>query len=126
MPAVMASTGLIVTLHALLRDGLVVAGLLLLGVGIGDTVAGRLKVAQYEEVLRTAPSRPAADRAALFPTANEGQERRDLARTKLAFYHVLVSAGQLLSAVGFGLIALGIVRLRTQAGTHATPAASVN
>jgi uncharacterized membrane protein len=102
-------------LLALARSGIVIAGLLLLAVGVGDTVAGRLKITQYEELLRTTPVPPPADPAALFATASEGQERRDLARTKLAFYHLLLNAGQLLSAVGFGLIALGIVRVRMRA-----------
>ncbi len=102
-------------LEALARSGLVVAGLLVLGVGIGDTVAGRAKIAQYEEVLRRAPLSEPVDPAALFPTASEGRERHDLARTKLAFYHLLLTAGQILSAVGFGVIALGVLRARARA-----------
>jgi len=100
------------SLLALARSGVVIAGLLLLAVGVGDTVAGRIKIAQYEELLRTTPAPSPPDPAALFATASEGRERRDLARAKLAFYHLLLTAGQLLSAVGFGLIALGILRMR--------------
>jgi hypothetical protein len=108
-----------------LRSGLVVAGLLLLGVGVGDTVAGRIKIAQYEELLRTTPVPPPLDPTALFPTATEGRERQDLARTKLAFYHLLVTAGTLLSALGFGLIAIGILRVRARTAVRADlPAAN--
>jgi len=114
-----AGPGLLV----LARSGVVIAGLLLLAVGVGDTVAGRIKIAQYEELLRTTPAPPPADPAALFATASEGRERRNLARTKLAFYHLLLTAGQVLSAVGFGLIAFGILRVRMRpAGRGDAPA----
>ena len=108
-------------LSALVRSGLVVAGLLLLGVGVVDTIAGRTKIAQYEELLRTTPVPAPADPAALFPTASEGRERYDLARTKLAFYHLLLTAGQILSALGFGLIAVGILRVRVRAAVRTAP-----
>lgn len=104
-----------VTVRSLVRSGLVLAGLLLLGVGIGDTIAGRSKIAQYEELVRTtAASVPPRDPAALFPTASEGSERHELARAKLAFYQLLLTAGQLLSAMGFALLALGVLRLLRQ------------
>ena len=112
-------------LLAVARSGVVIAGLLLLAVGVGDTVAGRLKIVQYEELLRTTPAPAAADPAALFATASEGRERHDLARAKLAFYQLLLRAGQLLSAVGFGLIALGILRVRMRtAARNDVPAAN--
>jgi hypothetical protein len=102
------------TVQALLRSGLVVAGLLLLGVGIGDSIAGRTKIAQYQELLRTTAAAP-ADPAALFPTASEGQQRHQLAQAKLAFYQLLLTAGQLISALGFVLLAIGVLRLRLRA-----------
>src|SRR5262245_40496713 len=83
-----------------LRSSLIVAGLLLLGVSLGDTIAGRAKVVQYEELLRTTEATPPADPAALFPTASESRERHDLARMKLGFYHLLLTAGQVLIALG--------------------------
>jgi hypothetical protein len=105
-----------VSISSLARSGLVLAGLLLLGVGIGDTIAGRSKIAQYEELVRTtAASVAPRDPAALFPTASEGSERHELARAKLAFYQLLLTAGQLLSAVGFALLALGVLRVLRQA-----------
>jgi len=105
-----------VTLNALTRSGLVMAGILLLGVGLGDTIAGRSKIAQYQQLLRTtesveAPTGPAS----LFPTASEHQERYELARAKLAFYELLLSAGHILSAVGFALVAAGVLRIRFRA-----------
>jgi hypothetical protein len=98
--------------HQLVRSSLVVAGLLLAGVGVADTIAGRSKIAQYQEVLHATAVPAPSDPAALFPTASEGQERHELARAKLGFYQLFCVAGRILSAVGITLIALGVLRLR--------------
>jgi hypothetical protein len=105
----------VAALHALLRSGLVLGGLLLLGVGIGDLVAGHSKVTQYEQLLRDTQPRLQRDPAALFPTASEGEERHHLAKSKVAFYQLLITFGQLLSATGFALVALGVLRHRLRA-----------
>ena len=102
-------------LGAFLRSGLVLAGLLLLGVGIGNVIAGHSKIGEYEEVLRTSPTPPPPDPAVLFPKPSEALERRELARAKLAFYQLLLGAGQLLSALGVVLLAAGVLRLRLRA-----------
>ncbi len=103
------------SLHALLRNGFVLAGLLLLGVGLGDAIAGRMKLAQYQELVRSTAGTESRDPAALFPTASEGQERHAIARAKVGFYQLLFTAGQLLSAVGFVLLVIGILQLRVRA-----------
>ncbi len=115
------------SLRAVSHSGLVLAGVLLLAVGLGDTIAGRTKIAQYEDLLRTTAVAPApVDPAALFPTASESQERHDLARAKLAFYHLLVTVGQILSAGGLVLAAAGVLRLRISAArlAHDPPVAN--
>jgi MFS family permease len=91
--------------------GLVLAGLLLLTVGLGDIVTGRTKLLQYQDSLAQTPPAP-VDPTALFPTSSEGAERRGIVVAKLAFYQVLLTAGQLLAAAGFTLIAAGVVRAR--------------
>ncbi len=104
------------SLHALARSGLVLAGLLLLAVGLGNLVAGRTKIVQYEEVLRSAPpARPPADPAALFPPTSEGDERHELAIAKLAFYQLLLRTGWLLSLLGALLLSLGVLRVWVRA-----------
>lgn len=100
-----------ITVHALVRSPLVLAGLLLLSVGIGNSITGHSKIVQYEEVLRTTPSAPPPDPAVLFPKPSEASETRALAQTKLVFYQRLLSIGQLLSALGFALLAAGVLRL---------------
>lgn len=94
------------------RSSTVLAGLLLMGVGLGDLIAGHRKVRQYEEAVQvTRPTKP-VDPAALFPTSSETQERHELARAKLAFYQLLFTAGAMLSTLGFFLIAIGLMRSR--------------
>jgi len=104
-----------ITVHTLFRSGLVVAGLLFIGVGLCDAVAGSVKIGQYQELLRVTVERAPADPADLFPTASEGHERHELARAKLAFYQLLLTAGQLMAAVGFAFLAVGVLRLRLRA-----------
>src|SRR5262245_23596108 len=100
------------TLYALGRSGLVLAGLLLLGVGLGNTFAARSKLAQYRQVLLTTAGAPREQPPALFPKATETEERRELAHAKLGFYELLLIVGYWLSAIGFVLAAFGVLRLR--------------
>lgn len=97
-----------------MRSPLVVAGLLLFGVGMGDTIAGSGKIDQYEALLRSTPVVQADDPAELFPSVSEAQERRELARAKLGFYSLLVTVGQVLIAVGLALGMIGVVRARVR------------
>lgn len=99
-------------LIAFLRSPLVLSGLLLLSIGIAETILGRAKTREYEAILRETPSTPPQDPAALFPTVTEEQERRDVAEAKLAYYHLLTTAGQLMSGVGMLLFAAGFLRTR--------------
>ena len=95
---------------ALLKTPLVLSGLLLLSIGIAETLIGRLKVAEYSDILRQTPAVVAKDPAALFPTATEAQELRELGEAKLAYYHLLLTAGQLLAGLGLILFAAGLLR----------------
>jgi hypothetical protein len=94
------------------RNGFIVAGALLLGVGIGDMVAGRAKLHEYRAVVALAPAPDPPDPAALFPKASEAQERYAVAQAKLAFYQLLFLAGQLLAAAGVLLMGIGAFRQR--------------
>jgi len=100
------------TVRSLARSGWVVAGLLLLAIGVGDLVVGRTKLAQYHDVLEQVPAVRARDRAVLFPKVTEADEQRNVARAKLGFYNLLFLAGQMLTLGGLVLIVVGLVRLR--------------
>jgi len=88
----------------------VLSGLLLLAIGLAETLVSRLKISEYEGMLRQTPAVVAKDPAALFPTATEEQELRELGEAKLAYYHLLLTAGQLLAGLGLILFAAGLLR----------------
>jgi hypothetical protein len=100
------------SIRTLVRSGPVVAGLLLLGVGLGDVLVGRTKLAQYQSVLAQERTVRAHDPATLFPKVTEAEEQRAVARAKLGFYNLLFLSGQLLSLGGLLLVVVGLVRLR--------------
>ena len=95
---------------ALLKTPLVLSGLLLLSIGLAETLLGRMKIAEYETILRETPAVVAKNPEALFPTATEEQEARGIAEAKLAYYHLLLTAGQLMAGVGLILFAAGLLR----------------
>ncbi|HLK11963.1 MAG TPA: hypothetical protein VKW76_11320 [Candidatus Binatia bacterium] len=99
-------------IHGLLRNGFVLAGVLLLGVGAADALVGRIKCVQYEDIVRSAPAAEPRSPADLFPTASEGRERTAVARAKLGYYQLLLTAGDLFGAVGLFLLALGMLQVR--------------
>ena len=99
------------SLRMLSRSSLIVGGLLLLCIGLGDVVVGRTKLAQYQAVLAQAPAVRPRDPAVLFPKVTEAEEQRSVARAKLGFYNLLFLAGQLLTVVGLLLVVVGVVRL---------------
>jgi len=113
------------TLNQLMRSSLVVAGLLLIAIGVPESLTGRSKIAEYQEALREATPPAPADPAALFPKATEGQERYELARAKLGFYRLILHTGQGLSALGFTLLAIGVLRLRRVRAPRAPTATPV-
>ena len=112
------------TFAALSHSWLFLAGLLLLALGLGDAIVGRSKMEQYETMLRGAPTTAAEAPAALFATATEGGERRTLALAKVSFYRLLFTAGQLLSAIGFVLMALGVLQIRVNGPRISPPLGS--
>ena len=111
------------TVYGVLRSGLVLAGILLLAVGLGDMITGRTKVVQYHAALAQTPTEP-VDPTALFPTSNEGAERRGVVAAKLAFYELLVTVGEVLAAGGFALVAAGVLRAGVRSARAAQDPAS--
>lgn len=99
------------TVRVLVRNAWIVAGLLVLGVGVGDLMVGRAKLSQYQDVLVHSPRVTTRDPAVLFPRTNEAEEQQSVALAKLGFYRVLFIAGQILTLGGLVLLAVGFVRL---------------
>jgi hypothetical protein len=99
-------------LYRAARSGFIVAGVLLLSVGSGDMLAGRLRIRDYRAIIRQMPPPEPRDPTALFPKASEAQEQLAVAQAKLAFNQLLFLAGQLLAAAGVVLLAIGAFQLR--------------
>lgn len=100
------------SLGTLLRSTTVVAGGLLLLVGLGDVIVGRSKIAQYQDAMGEVVPAPVRDPTQLFPTATEAEEQRAVAEAKLGYYELLFTVGQGLSALGFMLMAIGVLQVR--------------
>jgi hypothetical protein len=100
------------SIRTLARNGYVVAGLLLLAIGVGDLVVGRTKLAQYHGQVAQTPVMRTRDQATLFPKVTEAEEQRAVARAKLGFYNLLFLSGQILSCGGLVLLVVGLVRIR--------------
>jgi hypothetical protein len=111
-------------LYRAARSGFVVAGTLLLGVGVGDMITGRLRIQEWRSAIREMPPPEPHDPTQLFPKASEAHEQRAVAQAKLAFYQLLVVAGQLLAAGGVVLLAIGAFQLRQRALRVAPSSAS--
>jgi hypothetical protein len=112
------------TVRTLARSGWVVAGLLLLAIGLGDLVVGRTKLAQYHVVLEQTATVHTRDRSVLFPKVTEADEQRSVARAKLGFYNLLFLSGQILALGGLILVVVGLVRLRLTSNFPLVPARS--
>jgi len=100
------------TIRALGRSPWIVAGVLLLGIGIGDLTVGRAKLTHYQDTLSRTPVDLPRDPATLFPKATEAEEQRAVAQAKLGFYRLLFLAGQFLTLGGLVLLVIGVVQLR--------------
>ncbi len=103
------------SVRAFARSSAIVAGLLLLGIGLVDVVIGHAKIAQYETVVAQEVSLRPPDPATLFPKVTEAEEPRAVAQAKLGFYNVLVLAGQVMTLGGLIVLVIGVVLLRRRA-----------
>jgi hypothetical protein len=105
-------TAVELSVRTLARSPYIVAGLLLLAIGLADLFVGRSKLQQYHEVLAQTPVTRPRDRATLFPKVTEAEEQRSVARAKLGYYNLLFLAGQTLTLGGLIFIVVGLVQLR--------------
>jgi hypothetical protein len=107
-------TAVELSVRTLARSPFIVAGLLLLAIGLGDLFVGRTKLQQYHAELAHVPAPRPRDHATLFPKVTEAEEQRSVARAKLGYYNLLFLAGQTLTLVGLILVVVGLARLRRQ------------
>jgi hypothetical protein len=101
----------------LYQSRLLVLAVTLLVLGLGNTVIGSRKLAQYQRIVAEGRARgyfpdagSATDRI-LRPLDDEG-ERYNIGRAKVDLYHVVLSGGLVMMAVGAVLTIIGWLRLR--------------
>ena len=103
------------------QSRLLVLAITLLVLGIGNTIIGSQKLGQYQAIVAEGRARGYFPDAAtstdriLRPLDDEG-ERYNIGRAKVDLYHVVLSGGLVMMAVGvvLGIIAWLRLRLREQ------------
>ena len=106
----------------LYQSRLLVLAVTLLVLGMGNTIIGTSKLRQYQAVVAEGRARgyfPDATKSIdriLRPLDDEG-ERYNISRAKVDLYHVVLSGGLLMMAIGVVLTIIAWIRLRL--GEHA-------
>lgn len=101
----------------LYQSRLLVLAITLLVLGVGNTIIGTQKLRQYQTIVAEGRSRGYFPDAAgstdriLRPLDDEG-ERYNIGRAKVDLYHVVLSGGLVMTAVGVVLTIIGWLRLR--------------
>ena len=103
----------------LYQSRLLVLASTLLVLGIGNTIIGSRKLDQYQAIVAEGRARGYFPDAAgstdriLRPCDDEG-ERYNIGRAKVDLYHVVLSGGLVMMAVGAVLSIIGWLRLRLE------------
>lgn len=105
---------------------LLVAGFLLLVLGIGNWIAGAVELTKYQGLLRKTAETGLEESYRSFQELdqqkneevlrriNEDRERYNTARVKMDFYYVVLSGGRLLFLLGALLTFFSLIRLIRQ------------
>ena len=105
---------------------LLVAGVILLVLGIGNWVAGAMEITRYQGLLHKTSETGLEDSYRSFQeldqqkneevlrTINEDREKYNAARVKIDFYYVVLSGGRLFFLVGALLTCFALMRLIRQ------------
>jgi hypothetical protein len=98
------------------KSTLLVTGLVLLVLGVGNWVTGTVRLREHEAIVRAPMPTP---HGVARPHAGHGgssQEEIEIARGRMDFYHVVASGGRLMTLAGFILVTFALARrLRPQA-----------
>jgi hypothetical protein len=114
------------TARLLYKSRLFIAGVTLVVLGLGNYLAAISKVAHYQElVTELTPQIPATPPFLLYeegrPFPSETWERWEIARTKLDYYHVVLSSGRLMMNAGMICTVFALIQRRRQRARFATP-----
>jgi hypothetical protein len=103
-----------------------VAGILLLVLGVGNWIAGAVELTKYQNLLRKTAETGLEESYRSFQELdqqkneevlrriNEDRERYNAARVKMDFYYVVLSGGRLLFVIGGLLTFFSLIRLIRQ------------
>jgi len=103
-----------------------VAGILLLFLGIGNWIVGAVQVTQYRDLLRSHSKTGLEESYRSFQELtreknqgilrriNEDREKYNAARVKLDFSYVVLRGGRLLFLLGLGLALFAVIKLIRQ------------
>jgi hypothetical protein len=97
------------------KDMLLVAGALLVILGVGNWVVGALRAVPHAEYLRLHPAvKEAGDafESELLEPPDDDREERDVARAKLEFYQLVQSGGRFMVVLGGVCLVAGWVARR--------------
>ncbi len=98
------------------KSTLLVSGLVLLVLGIGNWVTGTVRLREHEAIVRAPGPTPHAMSRPHAGPAGSSQEEIEIARGRMDFYHVVASGGRLMTLAGFVLVTFALARrLRPQA-----------
>jgi len=105
---------------------LLVAGLMLLLLGIGNWIVGAVQITKYQRLLRSTAKTGLEESYRNFQELdlrkneevlqriNKDREKYNTARVKVDFYYVVLGGGRLLFFIGLFLTFFGLIRLIRQ------------
>ncbi|MGH7856815.1 MAG: hypothetical protein ACREQY_05745 [Candidatus Binatia bacterium] len=109
------------------KNLLLVAGVMLVVLGIGNWAVGALRVERYADYLAQHPD-PAGHtgdvKAALLEPPDDQREERNVSRAKLEFYELVRSGGRLMVVLGVVCLVAGLLTLGTAWNPSAPPGRS--
>lgn len=105
------------------KDTLLVAGVLLIALGVGNWVTGAVRTRPHAEYLRLhpGPSETPSFKAELLLPPDDEREERDVARAKLEFYQLVQSGGRFMVLLGCVCLVGGWAARRAPRYPHLMP-----
>ena|SRR5215831_6039803 len=103
--------------QVLYKSRLLVAGAILILLGLGNYIAAISKVGHYQDLVselapQISQSQPFLLREEGKPFPSEIWERWEIARAKLDYYYVVLSGGRLMISIGMVCTVLALIKLR--------------
>jgi len=92
------------------KNVVVVTGVVLVLLGIGNWATGEVRLREHEELIASIEHAAPGEAKAATHNADGDDEELELARVRMDFYHVVATGGRLVTAIGLVLTAIGLAR----------------